>query len=166
MFPFSDSATRHPSSLHRLPRGSVRRLHGYYRGAPTSCRPSQRISFPSCSCYHGLPSLARQRGVAVSGSSSELRRCLNPLPSISLVETTGSPRFLGNPFANMLGSSTPADRMHQAPLRCTRCCLPRGSRRRLRGDLLSRLHRRACSLAVYASQLGLLRSHHARLASR
>ena len=31
---------------------------------------------------------------------------------------------------------------------------------------ISRLNHTACSLAVYASQLGLLRSHHARLATR
>jgi hypothetical protein len=32
---------------------------------------------------------------------------------LTLVETTGSPRFRGNPFANMPCSSTPADRMRQ-----------------------------------------------------
>ena len=31
--------------------------------------------------YHALLLVVRQRGVAVTGSSSELRRCLNPLPS-------------------------------------------------------------------------------------
>ena len=40
------------------------------------------------------------------------------------METTGSPRFLGNPFANMPCSSTPADRMHQAAGDARRYCLP------------------------------------------
>ena len=78
---------------------------------------------------------------------------------LTLVETTGSPRFLGNPFANMLCSPTPADRMHQAP------CDARDVAFRAADDVgsafshVSRLNHTACSLAVYASQLGLLRSN-------
>src|SRR5207244_11332486 len=95
----------------------------------------------------------------LAGSSSVLRAgasilCLR----LTLVETAGSPRFLGNPFANMLCSPTPADCMHQAP------CDARDVAFRAADDVgsafshVSRLNHTACSLAVYASQLGLLRS--------
>jgi hypothetical protein len=41
--------------------------------------PPRSLSFARR--YHALLLVTRQRGVAVAGSSSELRRCLNPLPS-------------------------------------------------------------------------------------
>jgi hypothetical protein len=59
-------------------------------GSPASRVLSERSDFPPsvpphslsfAGRYHGLLLVARQRGVAVTGSSSELRRCLNPLPS-------------------------------------------------------------------------------------
>ena len=96
----------------------------------------------------------------MAGSSSVLHAgasilCLR----LPLVETTGSPRFPGNPFANMPCSSTPADHMHQA------LCDARDVAFRAADDVgsafshVSRLNHTAYSLAVYASQLGLLRSN-------
>ena len=81
MFPFSSSVTRRLASLHRIPRGSVLRVYRYHQAAPTSRRPSRLAPFCSLGRYHALLLVARPRGVAVAGSSSELRRCLNPLPS-------------------------------------------------------------------------------------
>ncbi len=49
--PGPGSNVRHPftvfPSLHRVPAGPVPRLHQYYEGATTSCRPSHRTSLPS-----------------------------------------------------------------------------------------------------------------------
>jgi hypothetical protein len=81
VFPSDDSMIRHSASLHWLPRATVRQLRRYYQSAPTSHRPSRLAPFRSLGRYHALLLVARQRGVAVTGSSSELRRCLNPLPS-------------------------------------------------------------------------------------
>ena len=77
----------------------------------------------------------------------------------------GSPRFLGNPFAHMPCSSTPADRMRQA-VRDT----PDIAFRSVDGvgsafSHVSRLNDTACALAVYASRFGLLQ-YRARLAPR
>jgi len=93
-------------------------------GSPASPVLSERSDFPSsiparslsfADRYHARLLVARQRGVAVGrllvgtdAGASIL--CLR----LALVETTGSPRFLGNPFANMPCSSTPADRIRQA----------------------------------------------------
>ena len=59
--------------------------------------------------------VVRKRGVAVC----RLLIGTAPVPQSSSFarargDEAGSPRFLGNPFANMLCSSTPADRMHRA----------------------------------------------------
>jgi hypothetical protein len=114
VFPFDDSVIRRSPSLHWLPRATVRQLHRYYQSAPTSHRPSRPTPFRSLRRYHGLLFVARQRGVAVSGSSS----VQTPVPQSSAFNShswrrAGSPRFLGNPFANMPCSSTPADRVRQ-----------------------------------------------------
>jgi len=45
-------------------------------------------------------------------------------------ERTGSPKFLGNPHADMPRSSTPAEPLNQA-IAALRCCLPSIKRRRL-----------------------------------
>jgi hypothetical protein len=75
---FRDSALRFPPLA---PAGD---------SSPASSVPSECSDFPtsvpprSLSFARAVPALllvVRQRGVAVTGSSSELRRCLNPLPS-------------------------------------------------------------------------------------
>ena len=51
MFPSHGLVTRHPlsvfPSLRRVAAGQLPRVHRYYEGAMTSCRPSRRTSFPS-----------------------------------------------------------------------------------------------------------------------
>ena len=160
MFPFNSSVTRRLPSFHRIARDSLLRLLRYYEGAPTSHRPFRLALFRSPG---GTTHCCSPRGsgeLLLAGSSSVLRAgasilCLR----LTLVETVGSPRFPGNPFANMPRSSTPADRMHQA------LCDARDVAFRAADDVgsafshVSRLNHTACSLAVYASQLGLLRSN-------
>jgi hypothetical protein len=102
-----------------------------------------------------------------AGSLSELRRCLNPLPSPALVETR----------QDLPGSwAAPSRTCSALRPRRTGCAKATNDASDVAfrsvdnvGSAighLSRLNHTACSLAVYASRLGLLRSHHARLASR
>ena len=81
MFPLNGSVTRRLASLHRIPRGSVLRLPRYHQDAPTSRRPFHAALFRS---PRGTTDCCSSRGsgeLPFAGSSSELRRCLNPLPS-------------------------------------------------------------------------------------
>ena len=81
VFPLNESVIRHSASLHWLPRATVRQLHRYYQSAPTSRHPSQPALFHSPA---GTTDFSSSRGsgeLPLAGSSSELRRCLNPLPS-------------------------------------------------------------------------------------
>lgn len=86
------------ASLHRIARGSLLRLLRYHQGAPTSCRPSRRTrSRSSGDTTHHCDT----RGSGESpfaGSSSVLRRCLNPLPSSALVEIGRISQVLGQPL--------------------------------------------------------------------
>ena len=59
--------------------------------------PPRSLSFARR--YHALLLVVRQRGVAVAGSSSELRRCLDPLPS---AHTRGDMRDLPGSSATPL----------------------------------------------------------------
>jgi hypothetical protein len=109
---FRDSALRFPPLA---PAGD---------GSPASSVLSERSDFPPSIPLRSL-SFARSvpRNCCSSRGSGEL---LLPAPHrncagasilclrLALVETVGSPRFLGNPFANMRCSSTPADLVHQA----------------------------------------------------
>jgi len=96
----------------------------------------------------------------LTGSSSELLAgasilCLR----LTLVETTGSPRFPGNPSREHALLSDPGGPHASGP------CDARDVAFRAADDVgsafshVSRLNHTACSLAVYASQLGLLRSN-------
>lgn len=159
--------TRRLASLDRIPRGSVLRLHRYHHGAPTSRRPSRPAPFRSLGRYHVLLLVARQRGVAVAGSSS----VLTPVPQSSAFDSLSWRR------GDLPGSSaTPVRTCPALRPRRTGCAkatndAPDVAFRAVDGvgsafSHLSRLNHTACSLAVYASQLGLLRiGHHARLAS-
>ncbi len=102
----------------------------------------------------------------MAGSLSELCRCLNPLPSPALVETGRISQVPGQPLrehALLFDPGGPNASGHYDAL---------GVAFRSVDDVgstishISRFNHTACSLAVYASRLGLLRSHHARLASR
>ena len=121
---------------------------------PNPCRPSLWISFPSSSDTACVPAsfapLLEQalpsRGLGlVSGF---------PTPVLLQVETTGPPRFLGNPNVCMPRSSTPARSWRDAVFRqdvAFRLLNGVGSRE----ENLSRLNSAAYRLPVYASQRGL-----------
>jgi hypothetical protein len=167
MFPLSSSLTRRLASLHRIVRGSLLRLPRYHQGVPTSCRPFRPTHCSFVWRYHALLRLMRKRGVAVC----RLLVGTAPVPQSSSFarargDKTGSPRFLGSPFANMLCSSTPADGCAKATNDASDVAFRSVDNVGSAIGHLSRLNHTACSLAVYASRLGLLRSHHARLASR
>ena len=159
VFPSDDSVIRHSASLHWLPRATVRHLPRYYQSAPTSHHPSRFAPFRSLGRYYGLLLVARQRGVAVAGSSSELRRCLNPLPSTHTRGDGGISQVPRQPLcehALLFDPGGPrASGHYDAPDIAFRSVDGVGSA----FSHLSRLNHTACSLAVYASQLGLLRSN-------
>jgi hypothetical protein len=81
------------------PRARVPLLQWYYQGTATSCRPSRHTSCSLCGQYHGgTPlSLSTRRGAA-SSSPELVTRYL--LPGHAM-ETTGSPKFLGNPHVRL-----------------------------------------------------------------
>ena len=87
-----------------------------------------------------------------------------PRPGCFAVETTGSPKFLGNPDSRLHMFSTPAGRRVSRPLR-RRCVAPGTERAKAPAKGLSRLNSMAFGLAAYASHCGLP-APHARLASR
>ncbi len=121
---------RHLAFLHWLQPGAVRQLQRYYQDAMTSCCSSRRTPLPS---FGGTPvalvssllnGRAHRRGLEL------VTRYLQPGVA---EETTGSPKFLGNPdcpFAHV--QSTPAgllapDHYDAAawPLVCEKQRLPR-----------------------------------------
>ena len=84
------------------PAGPVPRLHWYYEGATTSCRPSRRTSFPS----FGGTSVALVAFAPRWSSAPPRPGVVHPVsPSGNdAEETTGSLKFLGNldcPFAHV-----------------------------------------------------------------
>jgi hypothetical protein len=89
------SMSRRLASLPGLRSGTVRPLQRYYQGAMTSCRPSRRTSLPS---FGGTSAFTRSvrspadecAAGAWSWSPGSSRRDFAE-------ETTGSPKFLGNP---------------------------------------------------------------------
>lgn len=115
VFPSSRSVTRRLASLHRIARGSLLRLRGYHQGAPTSRRPSRPTSRVRRAIPRTTAITRGKRGVAGgrllvgthAGASILFRRSRS-------WRSTGSPRFLGSPFASMLCSPTPADPARQA----------------------------------------------------
>src|SRR5437879_10690966 len=91
---FHDPTPRFPP---RGPGGPVPALRRYYQGATTSCRPFRRTSLPSLGgttrCvlpFAPTPSRRKDGGPGVLRVRRPPRTPTNP------VETTGSPRFLGN----------------------------------------------------------------------
>ena len=157
MLPFSSSVSRHSASLRRIARGSLLRHRRYCQSAPTSCRPSRVVSFPH---WRGTTHCCASPGsgeLLFAGSSSVLHRCLNPLPA---TRSRGDGWISQVPWQPLL-RTCPALRPRRTecirPLRALdvafRALHDVGSAFRP----LSRLNHTACSLAVYASQLGLLR---------
>jgi len=158
MFPSNSSVTRRLASLCRIARGSLLRLLRYHQGAPTSHRPSRQTRFRSSgdTTHH-----CGTRGSGELLFPAPLRNCAGA--SILFLRprswrAAGSPRFLGSPFTNMLCSSTPADLPCPATHDTGGVAFPTVDSVGSASRHLSRLNHTACSLAVYASQLGLLRS--------
>ena len=166
-FPSFGSVCRRPPYLHRVSAGLLPRLPRYYLGAKTPCRPSRFASFPSLPSTASHPFFARsgRRALAAwrqeySGFAPEALRC----PAVHSAETTGSPRFLGDPLC-----TCPALRPRREPrarpytasgllpsvMRTTSAPSPHE---------ISGLNHTACAPTVYASQGGLPH-HHARLVS-
>ena len=86
------------------PTGSARAivppLQRYYQGTATSCRPSRRASFPSLGDTTGTR-LFRSRSVAARNNDGPgVGHPVSPAGNSS-VETTGSPKFLGNPYSRL-----------------------------------------------------------------
>jgi hypothetical protein len=162
---FSPSAWSLDASL-PIPRvlaGRVPRLPRYYQGTATSCRPSRRASFPSFGGTTG-PRMFRSRRRCVGRRRAWGWLLGTPSESAS-VETTGSPKFLGNlncPFAHALRLRR--DNPSQT-IRDGRAALGRGTAKAPARNRLSKLNNMAFRLAVYASQRRLP-GHHARLAPR
>ena len=164
MFPLNGSVTRRLASLHRIPRGSVLRLRRYYQGAPTPAVLPASLPF----VRQAVPRTAASREAAGS-RCDRLLVGTAPVPHSSAFGShswrhAGSPRFLGNPFAHMPCSSTPADPAHQASKMYG--ILPSAPVDGVGSAVshISRLNHTACALAVYASRPGSLR-HRARLAT-
>jgi hypothetical protein len=91
-------------------RALVPPVRRYYQGTATSCRPSRRASLPSLGGATGtrgcsLPSPSRVSDVGPGICSPGI------LAGISSMETTGSPKFLGNPHfrLHMFLRPRPAD---------------------------------------------------------
>ena len=98
MFPSDDSVIPHSASLHWFPRATVRQLHRYYQSAPTSCRPFRKTHFRSSGDTTHRCGPRGSGESLLAGSSSELRRCLNPLPSSALVEIGRISQVPGQPL--------------------------------------------------------------------
>jgi hypothetical protein len=99
---------RRPASLHAVPRCvRVPALPRYYQGAATSCRSSRRASFPSLggavdAFADSLPPVVNARP-----TGPDCLRSASPCRSKSSTETTGSPKFLGNPHCTFAGTFDP-----------------------------------------------------------
>ena len=160
MFPFDGSVIRHSPSLHWLPRATVRQLRRYCWSAPTSASsfPPRSLSFAGR--YHGRLLVVRLRGVAVGRLLvGTARRCLNPLPSTPTRGDDGISQVPRQPLCEHALLFDPG-----GPRASGRCDARDVAFRS--GDgvgsafrHVSRLNHTACSLAVYASRLGLLRSN-------
>ena len=103
---------RRLASLPWLRPGAVHQLRRYYQGAMTSCRPSRRTSLPS---FGGTSAFTRSFRSSADECTVEAWSCYPGISSRDFAEeTTGSPKFLGNPkcpFA--MFSRRRQDREHQ-----------------------------------------------------
>ncbi len=144
------------------------------RRSPSSSVLSRHYDFPPSVSrhfvsfvrrYHGLHSCFRSRAAGCHHASLEL------VPGISVrdvsVETTGSPKFLGNPNCSSAhalrlrrdGRSRPHDAYRVDFIFRAAARPPRGERQRLsQTNQLSKLNHMAFGLAVYASSRSLPRA--------
>ena len=91
----------------RVLAGRVPRIPRYYQGTATSCRPSRRTSLPSFGGTTVAPGAFRlsRRHPAQNGGPG-VGHPVSPSGSFS-VETTGAPKFLGNPNSRLHMISDP-----------------------------------------------------------
>ena len=150
--------------LPRVLAGQVPRLHRYYQGTATSCRPSRRTSFPSLGGTAGALRFRLPGAEECVPAEPGVGHPVSPAGTSS-AETAGSPKFLGNldcPFAMFLDSGRTAG---PRPLWDRSVALGRGTAKAPARNRLSKLDRMAFGLAAYASQRRLPKRR-ARLASR
>ena len=144
------------------PPGRVPLLPRYYQGTTTSCRPSRRTSFPS------LGGTSRCTRSFRSSADECAAEAWSWSPGISgrdiAEETTGSPKFLGNPNVRLHMFFDAGRTACTRPLRCSSMAPGIGTAKAPTKIGLSTLNSMAFGLAVYASQCRLPRPH-ARLAS-
>jgi hypothetical protein len=118
----SGSVIRRLASLHWLRPGAVRQLQRYYQDAMTSCRPSRFASLPSL----GGTSVALVRFAPRRTSAPQRPGVVHPVaPSGNVAEeTTGSPKFLGEPQVSVCTCSVDSGGTARArPLRCSSMAL-------------------------------------------
>ena len=152
---------RRLASLPGLRSGAVRPLRRYYQGAMTSCRPSRRTSLPS---FGGTFAFTRSfRSPADEWAADAWSWSPGISGRVLTEETTGSPKFLGNPHVRLPCSVDAGRTAYTRPLQC-RSVAPGISKAKAPTKGLSALHSMAFGLAVCASPGGLPRSD-ARLAS-
>lgn len=112
MFPSIGSVGRRFASPPQGPPGRVPLLRRYYQSATTSRRPSRRTSLPS---FDGTSAFTRSFRSPADECTAEARSWSPGSSSRDVAEeTTGSPKFLGNPkrpFA--MFSRRRQDRLHQ-----------------------------------------------------
>ena len=168
MFPLNGSVTRRSRFPPPDPAGFGSPASSVLSRRSDARRPSRSAPFRSPS---GTSDCCNSRGggeLPFAGSSSVPM----PVPQSSAFDShswrrAGSPRFLGNPSPEHALLFDPG-----GPDTSGHCDAPDIAFRSLDGvgstiSHISRLYHTACSLAVYASRLGLLRfEHRARLASR
>ena len=123
--PPSGSVLRHPPSLHRVPRDRFPDFPGTYAGVLTPDRPIRKDSVSF------VPPLL-----------------------VPHAETTGPPRFLDNPSADMPWPLDPGGTSSPGPIRRD-AAFRNLVRRRLPQRVISGLNPTACSLPVYASRPAL-----------
>jgi hypothetical protein len=152
---------RRLASLPWLRPGAVRQLRRYYQGAMTSCRPSRRTSLPS---FGGTSAFTRSFRSSADECAAEAwswspggsgRDCAE--------ETTGSPKFLGNPHCRLPCSVDAGRTAGTRPVQCSSVA-PGIRTAKAPAKGLSTLNSMAFGLAVYASPRELPRFD-ARLAS-
>ena len=156
MLPFSSSVSRRLAFLHRIARGSLLRLPRYYQDAPTSRRPSRPIRCSFIDRYRIAS--ASKRGVAVG----RLLFGTAPVPRSSRFDRAGERRDLPGSCTVPSRTCSALRPRRTSPLKPITMGAVLPSLLRTRSapphSNLSGLNHTACSLAVYASQLGLLRS--------
>ncbi len=118
---------RCPAFLHGVRSDRVPPLRRYYQGTTTSCRPSRRTSLPSLggtTGAFGCLRFSRHRRTPSDGPG-----VVQPVsPSgVSSVETTGSPKFLGNPNPRLHMFSDPGRTARHRPKHSGRMAPAKGT---------------------------------------